>query len=683
MRRPSLLGRAAGAATLVAFASSCSLLAEPESCELGALSCDGRDIRVCVVDVNDVQSGLGSALRPSSTSKKGRWSTQRACEDDPLLGASTCGLVEGKPACVSKSDAGAAMMVTASLLSSDAPPSNWLRIDVTREAGTTNYTITGIEEVTLPSPPLTPAIGTIAAVGYAQDKVQDASLVAFTDSSVTSQSVWLRSDGLTRLALVGPGESAPVLFEVHRTSPAPAVSAPKSALLNVHAQALDQASIAGVRIVPVTTPDALVAVLEPIFGMVPPGPLTLVREVSLGVDLTSESFAATHSAADVRMMQAEAANTPSPPSPAAQLLPTGSRAVVVNNQLLLQMRSSDIEDYIQHPGAVALEITRALGAAYVRASVFATQAALLAPVLGDAPQRGDAFSSTITPQLQARVSPLLGKGEALTDAWAELHQSAVDLGMSQPYAIEAGALPNSDQDAVALGFASRQGAADPGSDLIEYLARVSVATEWAFGPCAAIRASVVDELDPKYVLALAKLAALRGLGLITGGQFKICTGDLSIGGEPGLVFHSSTGQSLPFTTEFQAVYQPFFGGQVHISWVSHRGYVSTSLDIGYRGTLVPAIRLGTQVGSDGQDIRKGDAAAAVLAILNATSYQTVKATGGMVAATQIVRDGNRDRHSDRLDGIAFFVTLSEPVWGSSVYPLVTAKATAPVWGDAP
>jgi hypothetical protein len=658
-------------------AVACSAFGEEDGCELGAMSCDGRSIRICAVDVEGARSG-DQRSAPSS-SQRGSWTRHQDCEDDPVLGTSTCGMVEGKPACVRKR-AGAERRTAAATLLSPSVPASWLRVDVSRQEDA--FTITGAEQVTLPSPPLSALRGPIAAVSYVDGAVLDATLVGFTDPSITAQSVWLRSEGATRVALVAPGPDGTALAEI-RPAPQPAAAHEKSVAPSVHHQALGQRLPAGLVLAP-NTPPAWQQVLVPAFALVPPGLMSLVREVHLAGDLEATAYAVRYSAAEVEAQQSLAASSPPQAWPPAGSFGERSPVAVISNRLLIALSRPVIERAVRDRGWLALEITRALAMTYGRAAVVATQAMQFSDLFGGEVQTGGGlFASTVETQLQSRLSPLLGKGEALDDAWGKLHQSAVALELSRPYVSVGGQRPRTDEEAVHAGFASAAGASDPIADFADYAAHVSALQAWPKGPCAALRAKAINELGPELILPLAKLSALRGLGVITGEQLQACTGDMPIGGDSGLVFYTATGERLSFEKDFQAVHQPFFAGQVHMSWVSHRGYVSTSLDIGYRGALVPALRLNAQVGTQGRDLSKGDDAAAVLAILNTTTYQAITATGGIVTATQIERDGDRNRHRDRLEALAFFVTLSEPLGGSKNFPLVTAKANAPVWGDAP
>ena len=98
------------------WSAGCDAFLSDERCTLGEKSCSGRDVRACVVDI-------GSA--GTDPQKNGRWSTERVCEDDPLLGPSVCGVVEGKPACVSRpADAGLTEAVPSVM--GEMAPAQWL-----------------------------------------------------------------------------------------------------------------------------------------------------------------------------------------------------------------------------------------------------------------------------------------------------------------------------------------------------------------------------------------------------------------------------------------------------------------------------------------------------------------------------------------------------------------------------
>jgi hypothetical protein len=658
--------KALAAASAFGMLSGCVLFDEESSCKIGASACNGRAVQLCVVDVDAVRNG-------SAKNNRGRWSTQSECEDDARLGPSTCGIVQGRPSCV-RTPASQGSAVDAGAVTTP----NWLRVDVTRSGE--SFAIAAIQQLPLTSVPLAERRGAVALVSFAGTKVLDAVLLAFPDGE-SQRTGWVRADGATRVALITPTNA--VAAEVSRpTKPEVAV---KTAGLRATWQALTSEDRAPVRYSP-EPPPALRLLLDSAFARVPQGPLSLVDRVVLQIEPVAYVVAEQLTPEAVRAAQQDSSPSDGGVAVPSSASPFVARVYVSSPHVLtVHLGERDLLQLAREPGALAFEVTRAVGQQYTQSAVrdsLARKAEMTLERVVDVDI--ESFPELLQPALTERLTPFLGAGENLLDAWSALHQKAVELGIAVPY----GFVASSEEAAVRAGFAGFAGMHDAKSDLSEYLARASVLDAWSHGPCGTLQNTPLDQIDAVTALHLAKLSALRGLGILTQEQLTLCTGPLRVEGEPGIVFHPAKGEPFVFKNGFQAIYQPFFNGQVHLSWVAQRGYVSVSLQLGYRGELAPALRLSVRPGHEGKDFRREKDYGAILAVNDAPGYLNVGAEGGI--ATPIATT------KGRLTAVAFFVSMNEPVFGEQVYPLVTASSdvcetesqrqnseACPVWGDAP
>jgi hypothetical protein len=314
-----------------------------------------------------------------------------------------------------------------------------------------------------------------------------------------------------------------------------------------------------------------------------------------------------------------------------------------------------------------------------RASIVALRQGPFSTAFGK-PKLPRDFPIWLEPYLVNHYAQLLNAGESPASAWESLHQVAVEAGLAWPYLTAFGAAPSSNEEAVEGGLASTEGWSGAEEDLVDYMERAAVPEGWSFGPCAALRAAPLDELSPPLLVHAAKLLALYGLGLLERGALTACVDVLRVGSsderkQGALIFYKPDAERLILTEELEGIRQPYFSGEVQLSWKAQRSYLTASLSVGYRSLRPTVMRLQAVAGNEGRDFRSGEDSGAVLAFTNPDGYQTSVVLGGLLVVTDVQRDA--------LKAYALMAVLKEPIAGTKIFPLVSAQVTKPTWGDAP
>lgn len=651
---------AVSAAGSFALLVGCEWL-RPDSCDQTTTRCDGDRVQSCVPDP---QSSAGAA-EPVN-----HWVTDKTCADDPQLGAYRCGVVEGRATCVPESPTGEASSEPEPETSATTTP--WIRVRVSHsERGTR---INEIEPFLLDSAhlPGDSAWGSIAAVSSRGGEVVDATLVPL-EADQEASFVWLSGDGIDQVELLD--EHGQSLSRVDYTA---SVSEPPSPPDHDIRGALARQTvrmIARVGRTQVQTTDRMRQLAGQALARVPETLLLLAPSVVLELDSDSLRALSPPVLADAGARSDDVV----PPNPFVSTGKLPRAAWIANRQeLLLDFRSEALEEYATNTLALTRDIVRALAGTFVHYTEVVTEH-VQSPLPRKLPHD---FPAELGPYLVDQYAQLLVAGESPVSAWHGLHRIAVSAELASPYSEDFGFRPSTEADAVRAGVASIAGAASASADLTDYIALAAVPESWTDGPCASLRAAPLDEVAPPLLVHAAKLIALRGLGLLEAEALSACVGELrpTAGKDPKLrdgsiVAHKRNGERIAFTEELEGIRQPYFSDEVQLSWKAQRAYLSASLSVGYRGRRPIVMRLQPVAGHQGKDFRSGEDHGAVLAFANPDGYRTSIAEAGLVVVTDV------SEHA--LNAYALMVSLSEPVAGTKVFPLVSAQVVNPSWGAAP
>ena len=504
--------------------AGCGWFDDGRDCEPGTLSCDGDKVRLCVARSDGTIGGSSGG----ATS----WQVVQTCEDDPVLGSRTCGVRGTTAQCILEGTDGAVV---------DGPglqESEWRRVDVVLEDG--SLRIEGASSHFLQSAPLAASFGVAAAVSYADAEPLDAALIPW-GADANRASVWLRSSGASRVAIVDEQGQTLSELELDETPPShgkvrvanqalglglpptlrvrePAkdlqlplawqatmrLAAPTPELLNLVGEALGQIPLAGSS-----------SITEVAFAEQPPakeadggvGDAQVAGNVA-GPDASDAGGLALDAAAG-----ADAGQLDGGPATDAQPLP--ARTLLVGTSLWINGSAELMRRYAMDENerlSITVEIARRAGEAYAAiASTPPKRSPSARPLLET--KTAIQYPEPLASLIQSRITPLLAKGESFATAWAALHQVGVDGRFAGRYGAE-GWLSRDEKQAVAEGFASVRGGESPAADFAEYFALANIEGAWSWGPCESIRGVALDRLPAPSLVPLTKLEVLLALGVL-------------------------------------------------------------------------------------------------------------------------------------------------------------------------
>jgi hypothetical protein len=635
-------------------------------CKEGAMSCDGDFVRVCMVDESKEPTNEGTATK---------WVRQQACDDDPVLGARTCGLVGVVAMCVGESDDGAVLDPEQHGTSS----SDWLRVDVVDEVE--GLRIADSSAATLEGAPASATAGIVAAVAYAGDRPVDAALVPLAGTSGRS-SVWLRAASVTRVALVDPDEQVVDQVSVAAGHDVGTVSnglgAKQAALLSDLPPTLRvlepkdvaelPAELRAARCVPAPSSAARLELVGRALNRL---------ELVAASALTELAFVRQEDRADQNAGtgDAGAVETGIGADGGGSVRPEPPRTLLDGTRLYIDVSPTREEDYTDGPeiGELELDLIRNVALSYSR---IASLAAAPNGQHGRYQTPAADYPAWIVDLVKARLSPMVPIGGTFVSSWRALHESGVQVGIARAYAdVDAGVgLALTDEQAVREGFASAPGSAGPETDFAEYLARTVIFERWVDGPCNELHDERLEELAARLMVPLAKLDVLWGLGLVSHVQRAKCIGTAAEApSSAGIRLHKATSETITIAEEPQGIRLVLSQGETHVSGTASRGKQSAVFDLMYRRALPGVIRMQRGAGVVLGD--KGDPHGATFSLTDQEAVDFAPSLGGLLVMQEVTRD--------RIVGHALMVTLGRPMFGATVLPLVTFRFDQPFWSDTP
>jgi hypothetical protein len=647
--------------------SSCEWFESARVCNEGAMSCDGDFVRVCVVDEGKESTNQGTATK---------WVRQQACDDDPVLGARTCGLVGVVAMCVAQSEDGAVLGPDEQGTSA----SDWLRVDVADEGE--GLRIAGTSAATLEGVPASATAGVVAAVAYAGSKPVDAALVPIAGTSGRS-SVWLRATSATRVALVDPDEQIVDQMSVaagHDLGIASdGLAAKQHALLSdlpPTLRVLEPEDVAGL-------PPALLD------AQCVPAPSSAARLEFVGRALNRLELVAASAFTELAFVTQEDRADQDAGAGDAGTMDAGiaagdggsgrsepPRTLLDGTRLYVDVSPAREEDYMDGPeiGELDLDLIRSVALSYSRIASLA--AAPNGPQHGRYQTPAAEYPAWIVDLVKARPSPMVPIGGTFVSSWRALHESGVQVGIARAYAdADAGVgLVLTDEQAVRDGFASAAGSAGSETDFAEYLARTVIFERWVDGPCNELHDARLEQLAARLMVPLAKLDVLWGLGLISHAQRATCIGTAAAApNSAGFRLHKATSETITIAEEPQGIKLVLSQGETHVSGTASRGKQSAVFDLMYRRGLPGVIRMQRGAGVVLGD--KGDQHGATFSLTDQEAVDFAPSLGGLLVMQEVTRD--------RISGHALMVTLGRPMFGATVLPLVTFRFDQPFWSDTP
>lgn len=671
--------------------SACDSWFGKNECTEGEQRCDGNTISTC-------SAMLAGAV--GNTQAKFEWKKTNSCsvQNEGLV----CHAEDGFAACVAASrlDAGMASQGDAQSPEAQAPyadPSKgaevvWTRVDVAaREDGT--VMIANTKSASLGFAPPSPAQGHAAAVSYGSDG-KPISAALLTLSTQVQSTAWVRAAGATRVSIVAPDgrvlDTRP-LMEVSTATPKSSGLAQISHSLSAELPPTLEVVAAGTNLLPADeasgalvsvppTPELLGYVGEALRGLPPFAASAFskvafvaspLRAAALGAYNQSDSGvrnvielgddedldAGTVSAA------ADAASPAIVSGPAA-----GPAHVVANQQAVLYVDASpsSVAVYARDPNVLAFELAREVASLFVRFTSPPREQAFVG-VQWAFPA---AYPAQIAALIKERMSPLLMPAESLVDVWRGLHEIGVRAKLASPYVV--GGLA-SDEDAVQRGFSSAVGAQGAAEDFVEYVARANVPDVWMASPCAALRDTPLDQLDPKLFVHLAKLETAWGIGVLSGTRLKSCVGTRALEpGPSGIVVHGPAREQSAFDQNVLAQKEPFYHGQSQVALTADQGAegqeIAASFTMSTAGPVTGLFRL-TSV-SDRADPEIG----AGFYFSKASTYERTEAVAGLLLITRV--------DTEQIAGHALMVLQGvkkgkKPFAGTTVMPFITARYDVP------
>jgi hypothetical protein len=673
--------------------SACDSWFGKNECTEGEQRCDGNTISTC-------SAMLAGAV--GNTQAKFEWKKTNSCsvQNEGLV----CHAEDGFAACVAASrlDAGLSSQEDAQSSEAQAPyadPSKgaevvWTRVDVAaREDGT--VMIANTKSALLGFAPPSPAQGHAAAVSYGKDD-KPLSAALLTLSTQLQSTAWVRTAGATRVSIVGPDgrvlDSRPLAEGLPATPKSSGLAQIRQSLsaelpptLEVVAAgtsllAADDSS--GVLVSVPPTPELLGYVGEALRGL-PPFAASAFSKVAFvasplraaALGAYNQSDSGVRSAIEladgedddldggILSVSTDAASPTIVSGPAA-----GPAHVVANQQAVLYVDASpsSLADYARDPNVLAFELAREVASLFVRFTSPPREQALV----GFQWAFPADYPAQIAALIKERMSPLLMPAESLVDVWRGLHEIGVRAKLASPYAIGGFA---SDESAVQQGFSSAVGGQGAAEDFVEYVARANVPDVWMASPCAALRNTPLDQLDPKLFVHLAKLETAWGIGVLSGTRLKGCVGTRALEpGPSGIVVHGPTREQSRFDRNVLAQKEPFYHGQTQVALTADQGAegheIAASFTMSTAGPVVGLFRL-TSV-SDRADPEIG----AGFYFSKASTYERAEAVAGLLLITRV--------DTEQIAGHALMVLQGVkkgkmPFAGTTVMPLITTRYDIP------
>jgi hypothetical protein len=601
--------------THAAWLGLCALVAcdwfDPgRPCKEGAYSCDADKVRVCVPLPKEPAGADGP---------KTEWRVMSTCEDDPVDGPRTCGMVDGQSQCVAEGVDGGPVE------NESQQQREWKRVDVLLSPS--GYKIQSISTQVLKGYPAVAASGSVAVVSYAGSTPRDAALVAIGSDGVGT--AWVRTGDASRIALIDAAGKTVEERAIQETgaSRARGLAMQQHALTAELPPTLRVAEpLSGlefplpwrVRRLRIVAPSAaeLGLVGEPL-GRLPlaaSSALTRVAFVSDVIDVELDAGAPDGAVADAGLpaggmdagvdaalpegggfdasLAIDAALMEMP-----EALPL-TRAELVGSTLWVNVTKDQRAIYEKDQKEreeLGLDVVRRAAEAFAFVATVVTHP-LARPVGSDGgvtepPKLPTDFPTDIALLILARISPMLAPREGFLPAWQGLHMTGVQAKIAGEYAV-VGSRLRSDKEAVQDGFASTGGSVSPTADFAEFLARASLGDLWPEGPCDAIRGKKLDEMPARLMVPIAKLEVLWGLGLLSRDNMIACIGELGVANASnGFVLHKPNGEKISMETEVEGVRAQYRLGEFHASGRAMRGNVSGVFDTMYREVLPGVIRL--------------------------------------------------------------------------------------------
>lgn len=661
--------------------AACGWFDDGRTCEAGAFSCAGDQVRACVPKTNVAMGANG----PQTA-----WQTIETCEDDPYAGPRTCAVDGERARCVAESLDGG---VVDPEVEGEA---DWLRVAVSADGE-----VLEVEPQTLKGAPMGASAGAFVVVAYRGDRAVDAVLVpAPADGQMST--AWLRADGTSTVAVVDKAGKRLTERAVRvETGAKGRLGERRSALSAEMPSTLRVAGADTKQVRPLdwittrlrpTTPTAemLRLVGTPLLRLPTPGVAALTDVVFADqgepdppmADAGVDGGVDDGGGIEAGQLEADAA-VAGPTSPFEPQRRPWARSALTGTVLWVDMSDARLDEYRHSPHAVQeleLELVRTAGRAFFG----------LTGLINLEKEKRGLIPTDLPPELaalvQSRISPMLLPNEGLNEAWMKLHQVGVDSGLSAWFGARIS--PPPDDQAVDFGFASAAGMAGALEDFTEYMARVAVPNAWPEGPCDEIRGRALEELAPRRFVNIAKLEVLRGLGVVSSDAVIACTGTLlSRVKTPSVVLHKPNGEPVRFDGEGIGT-RAEWDGTVSILASARRAMDQQAvLNVQYKGVGLPSVmRLGKPVNPRVQS------QGATFAMTDLKKFETTGAEGGLVVIDQVTRQGI-EAHVLLLQLPKPKLTLEEMLWqpelalrpfGTLQFPLVTVRVElgSAGWQDA-
>ena len=613
------------------------------------MSCDGDFVRMCVVDNS-------KEITPDGVPTT--WQVVRACDDDPVLGAQTCGLAGEVALCMEEGPDGG-------VLGPDGPPvsaGDWLRVDVRREAS--GELALKTDRIYLEGAPVGATVGAVAAVGYAGAKAVDGALVV--EPGEGGSTAWLRAAGVDRVALVTPEgvelSAASVAVQKRR-----GVGVVKSGLVARLPPTLRVLTPDEVRLLPYELRNAGLKVAEPSAARIEVVAKTLQRlELAAASTLGELVFVArpekeADAGAESDAGAGDAGIEEPEESVAPRTLREGMRLYIDVSRKRLEEASQDASHELE------IELIRDFGRAFMEATSES-------PVATGRSKNVEEFPEWIRELVEAHVTPMLDSAESFRAAWRALHETAVEAELAGHYRERYGAdTAAMRENFVEEGFASAGGRDSPEDDFADFLAHAVIAEAWRDGPCEQLRDADIETLPVRRLVPLAKLEVLWGLTLISHDQLASCIGGATVDPRTqGFGVYTPEAAFVAVGDEPEGVRLRLTQGEVHVSGTAEHGAQSAVFDLMHRSTLPGVVRLrrgsGVVLGED------GDQQGATFGMTDEEAVDFAASQGGLLIMKQVSRE--------RIVGHALMVRMSRKMFGTKIFPLVTIRFDSPQWNDA-